>query len=81
MAVAIKIRSTVAKLVPNPNAIRQRAHRLLSVLGLTRAELSILLTDDSEIKALNAQYRGIDRTTDVLSFPMQDETSDLFGEW
>lgn len=35
-------------------------------------ELSILLTDDAQIKELNAQYRGKDYATDVLSFPMDD---------
>lgn len=34
------------------------------------AEVSILLTDDEQIKQLNQQFRGIDRSTDVLSFPL-----------
>ncbi len=29
-----------------------------------------MLTDDAEVQALNAQYRGQDRTTDVLSFAL-----------
>lgn len=33
------------------------------------AEVSLLLTSDGEIRRLNLQYRGIDRPTDVLSFP------------
>ena len=33
------------------------------------AEVSLLLTSDEEIHELNLQYRGIDRATDVLSFP------------
>jgi probable rRNA maturation factor len=45
-------------------------------LGLARAELSILLTDDPEIRALNRDYRGIDSATDVLSFPMEEEIPD-----
>ncbi len=31
--------------------------------------MSILLTDDSEIARLNRDWRGIDRPTNVLSFP------------
>ncbi|WP_348226682.1 rRNA maturation RNase YbeY [Trichocoleus desertorum] len=31
-------------------------------------ELSLRLTDDAEIQTLNAQYRQIDRPTDVLAF-------------
>jgi len=29
----------------------------------------VVLTDDADIRTVNAQYRGIDRATDVLSFP------------
>ena len=36
------------------------------------AELSIALVDDKEIHRLNRQYRGIDRSTDVLSFAQQE---------
>ncbi len=35
-------------------------------------ELSMLLTDDSSIRDLNLEYRGKNRPTDVLSFPMYD---------
>ena len=33
------------------------------------AEISLLITDAEEVHRLNREYRGIDRTTDVLSFP------------
>ena len=34
------------------------------------AEVNVVLTDNEEIHKLNQEYRGIDRPTDVLSFPM-----------
>ena len=34
------------------------------------AEVSVLLTSDKEIKTLNAQYRHLDKATNVLSFPL-----------
>ena len=37
--------------------------------GEEPAELSILFTDDAAIQRLNAQYRGKDKPTNVLSFP------------
>jgi len=37
-----------------------------------RVELSVRLTGDAETRALNAQWRGKDRATNVLSFPMAD---------
>lgn len=33
-------------------------------------EVSLLLTDDEALRALNRDYRGLDKTTDVLSFPL-----------
>ena len=36
-------------------------------------EVSVTFTDNEKIRELNAQYRSIDRATDVLSFPLFDE--------
>ncbi|NLJ46087.1 MAG: rRNA maturation RNase YbeY [Treponema sp.] len=44
------------------------AGAVLSELGKEGWELSILLCGDSFIRSLNAQYRGKDAPTDVLSF-------------
>ena len=44
------------------------ALRILRDLGSPDAELSILVTDDEEVRSLNRQYRGKDTPTDVLSF-------------
>ena len=41
-------------------------------MGKAEDELSILITDDEEIQDLNRRFRGIDHTTDVLSFPQGD---------
>jgi probable rRNA maturation factor len=46
------------------------AHRALEVLGLNRAELSIVLVSDAQIRRLNKLYRHKDKPTDVLSFPI-----------
>jgi probable rRNA maturation factor len=32
-------------------------------------ELAVMLTDDAAIRSLNAQWRGLDKPTNVLSFP------------
>ncbi|MBE7041673.1 MAG: rRNA maturation RNase YbeY [Ruminococcaceae bacterium] len=50
------------------------------------AEISFSITDNEGIRALNNEQRGIDRETDVLSFPMLEvedgvlivEDSDIF---
>lgn len=40
-------------------------------------EVSITFTDNESIRELNREYRDIDRATDVLSFPMDDEGDDV----
>ncbi len=42
----------------------------------TDAEVSVTLVDNEAIRALNREYRKIDRETDVLSFPIFDEDFD-----
>ena len=55
------------------NTAKQVAERVLDSEGFAyEAEISVLLTGNEGIRALNKQHRGIDRPTDVLSFPMLD---------
>lgn len=41
--------------------------------GERTVELSVRLTSDDEVHALNAEWRGKDKATNVLSFPMVEE--------
>ncbi|MCC6216172.1 MAG: rRNA maturation RNase YbeY [Polyangiaceae bacterium] len=52
--------------------IRALGERMLVALGLEGAELSVTLVDDPRIRELNQRFRGKDRPTDVLSWPMDD---------
>jgi len=38
---------------------------------LSGKEVELIITDDATMQELNAQYRGKNSTTDVLSFPME----------
>jgi probable rRNA maturation factor len=40
-----------------------------TMLSTKNGELGIVLSDDSSVQALNRQWRGIDKPTNVLSFP------------
>ena len=40
--------------------------------GWVREELSVALVSDREMRGLNRRWRGKDRPTDVLSFPLND---------
>ncbi len=47
------------------------------------AQISVTVTDDERVRAVNLEQRGIDRATDVLSFPMLefDENGTADGEY
>lgn len=53
--------------------VRRMAGAALKGLGLKDRELSVLLAGNPRIRELNRAYRGMDKPTDVLSFPMDDE--------
>lgn len=44
----------------------------LKAEGAAACEVSVLLTDDADIRRLNCEYRGIDAPTDVLAFSMRE---------
>ena len=54
--------------------------QVLEKLEETDCELSLLLTDDAEIQALNKAYRGLDKATDVLSFPQDEDAVNESGD-
>jgi len=56
----------------NLRLIKGLTKKILKNIGYHNVELSILLTDNAEIKYLNKQYLKKDKPTDVLSFPMYE---------
>lgn len=52
--------------------------RTLNVPG--NKELSVAFVDDEEMRMLNANYRNINRTTDVLSFPQDGPDDTVLGD-
>ncbi len=72
-------RTAIDELEP-PDALQAFAERVVrAALGagtavpwLQTGEVSLLLTDDDEIRGLNNSYRAKDRATNVLSFPGLD---------
>ncbi len=43
-------------------------------------EVSVRLTDDAEVHTLNRDWRGKDKPTNVLSFPMVENATDRLGQ-
>jgi probable rRNA maturation factor len=52
-------------------ALRRIIRETLALDALTAGEIGVRLTGDAELRALNRAWRGIDRATDVLSFPYE----------
>lgn len=68
---------------PLAERLRRLVRAALDSLGVDGAELSILITGDDRLRELNRSWRGLDRPTDVLSFPDGGELPDgwrLLGE-
>ncbi len=49
----------------------------LRAVGREGAEVSVTLSNDRRLHALNRDYRGKDKPTDVLSFPYDEEGGPL----
>ena len=66
--------------------VKRAAAAALRAEGVTvPCELDVTLTDDAAIHTINREQRGVDRATDVLSFPMNELTPGAFDpdacEW
>lgn len=53
-------------------AYNATGNRITDVAG---REVALVLTSDADVRALNAQFRGKDKPTNVLSFPSEDASS------
>lgn len=59
--------------------VRKAAEAALLAEGITMPCLvSVMLTDGEGIRLVNREFRGVDRATDVLSFPLNELTPGAF---
>jgi probable rRNA maturation factor len=80
----IVIEAARAKRLPAASALSRRdLNRFLveatEALGLA-GDFSVLLTGDKQLRAMNLQFRGLDKPTDVLSFPALPEAANCGGQ-
>jgi len=62
---------------PDAEAVIHRAIDVAAEIAdadVGEAEIAVMLTDDSGIQTLNSNWRGIDKPTNVLSFPALQPT-------
>lgn len=52
-----------------PEILERAARTALAQQAAPEADLTVVLTGDAELQALNRDFLGLDRPTDVLSFP------------
>ncbi len=72
------ISSKVELTEDDKNIIVKAINSVLEVENITGdGEISITIVDSDEIRELNNEYRGIDKTTDVLSFPQYNSIEEI----
>src|SRR5882724_13284681 len=60
---------------PDAEAVIHRAiGTAAETVNAGEAELAVMLTDDAGIRTLNSNWRGVDKPTNVLSFPALQPT-------
>ena len=59
--------------------IKKAVNRALDAEGIAvPCMINVMLTDDEGIRAVNKEFRDVDRATDVLSFPFNELTPGAF---
>jgi probable rRNA maturation factor len=61
------------------DAVR-RAIEAATAFESKAGEIAVLLTDDAAIRVMNATWRGIDKPTNVLSFPAVESDAPHLGD-
>jgi probable rRNA maturation factor len=56
------------------------AAQAIDAIGKKGSSATIAFVSDKTIRQLNRQFRGIDRATDVLSFPAEDSDKTNLGD-
>ena len=85
LEIAILTRSPLWKAQPlAAQTIREAIAETATAVSTASGEVSIVLADDSAIRGLNRDWRGADKSTNVLSFPTashnEGEGARLFGD-
>jgi probable rRNA maturation factor len=75
VAVDVAIESDLWSAHPTAECTVLRAIEAAAEAAQTGGEVAVLLTDDDAVRRMNAQWRGMDKPTNVLSFPAGESTA------
>lgn len=67
-AVEVQVAAPFARQV-NATDLHAAVVAALTSEGQVDGEITLVVTDDAQVRELNARYRGVDSVTDVLAFP------------
>jgi probable rRNA maturation factor len=56
----------------NADELAQIVAATLAARGVATAAVTVVITDDEQVRQLNRDYRGVDASTDVLSFAARE---------
>ncbi|KAI8596932.1 Endoribonuclease YbeY [Dissophora ornata] len=68
----ILLKNTQSILKLPSRSVKTQIQLLLTAAGYRDWDIGVCLTGDKAIRQLNAEYRGKDRSTDILSFPFAE---------
>ena len=71
----ILIRNTQRSHAVDVDRLEKLTRHLLETLNCGAFDVGLWLTTDATVRKLNTQFRGVRRSTDILSFPFHDELS------
>ena len=64
----------------NKSILKRTLIKTMKYLNIERRHIDITFVDNGKIKELNAKYRNIKKSTDVLSFLVDGYDESLLGE-
>jgi probable rRNA maturation factor len=79
-AIDIAVQSPLWQAEPAAEKTVRRAIAAAARAAPADGEVSVLLADDAAVRNLNREWRGIDKPTNVLSFPAAAGTAPLLGD-
>eukprot|EP01083_Nonionella_stella_P124746 376882_1 len=77
MAIHLRVAKSLSQSIRiDTSALRKQLFSLVQLEGITSHSVTVSLVNDEFIRRLNSKFRRKDKSTDILSFPCQFESSD-----